>query len=329
MMRKTLKISLAAIAVGTLVAGCGQSPNARGSDDSADIQELVFAAVPSEESQELEESFAPVIKALEKETGLPVRFEAVSSNAGVVEAQVAERVDVAVYGAFSYYLASGVADVTPVAVDQREPGGESGVESYGIVRSDTPAIASLEDAQGKNVCFTDPASSTGYLSPSAGLIEAGIDVKSDVEAIFAGGHDTAVTSLLAGDCDVAFAAATFVDELLPARGALKPGEVNKIWTSPVIPGPPVVVGNWLPEDLQTKITTALTKYDAVTAAENGFCEGAETEAPETWGEFAGKPSCVWGGTAAFAFVPTNDEAYEPIREICEITKAEVCTAEQR
>lgn len=317
----TKKIAAATLggAVAVALAACGQSPNARGEDDA-----LVFAAVPAEASEELEASFEPVVAALEHELDREVTFEAVSSNSGVIEAQVAERVDIAVYGAFSYYLAGTRADVTPVAVDVLGPGLEPGVPAYGVVRADSD-ITSLDEAAGADVCFTDPASTTGYLAPASGLIEAGVDAETDVNATFAGGHDTAIGSMLAGDCDLAFAAATFIDVLLPARGELDPEEVDVVWESSVVPGPPFVVGDWLGEELRTAITEALTAYDAVSAAEAGFCEGAEQPAPEQWGEIAGEPSCTWGGTGAYAFVPTDDAAYDPIREICEITEAEVCT----
>jgi phosphonate transport system substrate-binding protein len=326
-MRKTVLSSAVLLLAASVLAGCGQSPNARGAEpENNEVSELVFAAVPSEQSEELEASFKPVIAALEDELGIPVKFEAVSSNAGVVEAQVAKRVDVAVYGAFSYYLASSVADVSPVAVDIREPDADPGVHSYGIVDSKNTGIKTLKDAAGKDICFTDPASSTGYLAPAAGLIQAGVNPDSDAKKIFAGGHDTAVASLLAGDCDLAFAATPFVDDILPARGLLKDGQVEKVWTSPAIPGPPFVVGNWLPEDVRQGIADALTKYNAVSAAEAGFCEGREEPAPETWGDEAGKPSCKWGGTGAYAFVAADKDDYATIREICETTKAEVCTA---
>ena len=78
--------------------------------------------------------FRPVVAAIEEVTGIPTRIEAVTNNAGVIEAQVAERVDIATYGAFSYYLASDVAEVTPVAKDQRTPEPGSGaVRSVGVV----------------------------------------------------------------------------------------------------------------------------------------------------------------------------------------------------
>lgn len=340
-MRKSSTSLFAALGTAALLlAGCGGSSDAPASEDNSDAPasteteaggaeapaELVFAAVPSEDTQSLEAAFAPVVAALEHELDIPVTFEPVSNNAGVIEAQVAERVDIAVYGAFSYYLADTVADVVPVAVDERAPGADPTVSAYGVVRAGD-GIASISEAAGQTVCFTDPASSTGYLAPAAGLIAADIDPEADITPAFAGGHDTAVISLLAGDCDVAFAAKPFIEDILPAQGVLEPGQVDIIWESDPIPGPPFVLGGWLSADLQQQITDALLKYNAVTAAEAGFCEGAEIEAPDSWGEDAGQPACMWGGTGAFSFIATDAGAYEPIKAICEATQADVCRAD--
>lgn len=330
-MHKSFKTVTALAAASLLLTACGASPNARpastgGSSDAP--QSLVFAVVPTDNSKELEESFKPIVAAIEKETGLPTTIEAVSSNAGVIEAQAAKRVDVATYGAFSYYLAQNVADVTPIAMDQRTPAAGSGaVQSLGVVAAGAD-IKELADVEGKDVCFTDPASSTGYLAAAAGLIAIGLDPKTDINPIFAGSHDVAVTQMLAGDCDVAFVAGTFITDLLPARGVIKDGDVDTIWTSPDIPGTPMVIGNWLPEDLRTQITDAVLKYNAVTAVEAGLCPENQRESLAPWGnEYAGKMACQWGGTGAFAFEPATEEDFASIREICETTQAEVCRNE--
>ncbi|WP_191905622.1 phosphate/phosphite/phosphonate ABC transporter substrate-binding protein [Microbacterium caowuchunii] len=325
-MRKTpIVVSLAVL--GLVLAGCGSSPNARPeAAPTADApEELVFAVVPTDNSKALEASFMPLVAAIEEGTGIPTRIEAVSSNAGVIEAQAAERVDIAVYGAFSYYLATDVADITPVAMDQLTPKPGSGaVQSYGVVAGGSD-IASIDDVAGRTVCFTDPASTTGYLAAAAGLLEAGIDPENDITPIFAGKHDVAVTQMLAGDCEVAFVAGTFITDLLPARGVIAEGDTATVWTSPDIPGTPLVIGNWLSDDLKEKIIEAVLGYDAVTAAEAGLCDDAQRESPSTWGdEYTGTMACEWGGTGAFAFEPATDGDYDSIRTICDTTQAEVC-----
>ncbi|MEW1981191.1 phosphate/phosphite/phosphonate ABC transporter substrate-binding protein [Citricoccus sp. NPDC079358] len=321
---KTLGL-LAAAAIA--LTACGESPNARPADTTSDAPaELVFAVVPTDNSEELLASFEPVVAAIEEETGLPVEIQAVSNNAGVIEAQVSERVDIAVYGAFSYYLASDVAEVEPVAKDQLSPEPGSGsVSSLGVTAPGS-GISSLEDLKGKDVCFTDPASTTGYLAAAAALMEADINPEEDLNPVFAGSHDVAVTQMIAGDCDAAFVAETFVTELLPARGIIQDGDTETFFTSDPIPGTPMVVGSWLSQDIKDGVARAMEKYDAVSAVEAGFCEeGAQREAPAPWGEdVAGSPACEWGGTGAFAFEPATDADYDPIREICETTQAEVC-----
>ncbi|TNY35082.1 phosphate/phosphite/phosphonate ABC transporter substrate-binding protein [Thermomonospora catenispora] len=326
MFRKT---ALGVIAVTTavgLLSACGTGPGARNAAGESRPDQLVFAAIPSEQTDNLQAAFAPITAALERDLGIPVKFQAVASNAAVVEAQVAKRVDVAVYGAFSYYLARSRADVQPVAVPLQAPGGEPGAYAYGVTRGDDTSIKSLADVKGKDVCFTDPGSTTGYLQPLASLKEAGVDVAKDAKTVFAKGHDTAVASLLAGDCDIAFVGDVFIDTLLPARGQLKPGQVRKVWTSPLIPGPPVVVGNWLSPDLREKITKTVTGLTATGAASAGLCRGNEIKGPQSWGDQAGATACPLGSSNAWTFVPADDETYQPIARICEITKAEVCTS---
>ncbi|WP_169984462.1 phosphate/phosphite/phosphonate ABC transporter substrate-binding protein [Microbispora sp. H10836] len=328
MFRKPALGVVAAGAAIALLSACGAGPGStRGaSADGGRPDELVFAAIPSEQSDNLEASFAPIVSALQKDLGVPVRFQAVTSNAAVVEAQVAKRVDVAVYGAFSYYLARSRADVEPVAVPLAAPGGEPGAYAYGVTRGDDKSITSLGDVAGKDVCFTDPGSTTGYLQPLASLREAGVDVAKDVKTVFTHGHDTAVASLLAGDCDIAFVGDVFIDQLLPARGQLKPGQVTKVWTSPLIPGPPIVVGTWLPQDMRDKIAKTVTGLTATGAASAGLCKGSEIKGPKNWGQYAGAAACTLGTSTAWTFVKATDATYQPITRICEITEAEVCTS---
>ncbi|GAA4055507.1 hypothetical protein GCM10022214_03470 [Actinomadura miaoliensis] len=317
---------IAVTAAAGLVSACGTGPGARGAAGKGRPDQLVFAAIPSEQTDNLQAAFAPIVTALEKDLGVPVKFQAVASNAAVVEAQVAKRVDVAVYGAFSYYLARSRADVRPVAVPLQAPKGDPGAYAYGVTRGDDTSIKSLADVRGKDVCFTDPGSTTGYLQPLASLKEAGVDAAKDAKTVFTKGHDTAVASLLAGDCDVAFVGDVFIDTLLPARGQLKPGQVRKVWTSPLIPGPPVVVGTWLPQDMRDKITKTVTGLTATGAASAGLCAGKEIKGPAAWGDQAGATACPLGSSNAWTFVAADDGTYQPIARICEVTKADVCTS---
>jgi phosphonate transport system substrate-binding protein len=323
-MMKTTVLGCAAAATLLLgsLAGCGSTAP---SSTSKDKDTLVFAAIPSEQGQQLDKAYAATIKALEKALDVKIEFTPVNSNAGVIEGQVAKRVDLAVYGAFSYYLAASRADVEPIAAPIMGPGSEPGANSYGVVRSSEKSIKSLSDVRGKDICFTDPGSTTGYLQPLASLKEAGIDANKDDKVVFAGGHDTAVASLLAGDCDIAFVGDVFIDDILPAAGQLKPGQVRKVYESPQVPAPPVVVGDWLPKKQRDLIAKTLTSRTAEQLATDGFCKGSEIKGSPFWGDKAGVKACSLDASNGWTFVPVTAADYKQIDKICEVTKADVCT----
>lgn len=70
-------------------------------------------------------------------------------------------------------------------------------------------INTLEDAKGKNVAFSGPTSTSGYLFPMAtlvdkGLIQAGDDPKTFFSnVLFSGGYQQSLTALVSGQVDIA------------------------------------------------------------------------------------------------------------------------------
>ena len=73
-----------------------------------------------------------------------------------------------------------------------------------IVGADS-GIESIEDLNGKSFAFTDPASTSGYLYPTALLEKSGVEL---AESLFAGSHNSAALAVYNGRAD---AAATYVD----------------------------------------------------------------------------------------------------------------------
>jgi phosphonate transport system substrate-binding protein len=63
----------AALLVAAVLSGCGASAASTGGDP-ANPDVLVLAAVPAEESSNLESSYAPLIAMLEAETGKTIEF---------------------------------------------------------------------------------------------------------------------------------------------------------------------------------------------------------------------------------------------------------------
>lgn len=317
MLTSRIRVGVAACAAATLslVAACGQSaaPAEPSAAASATESTLVFAAVPAEASTSLQQDYETVIALLEQETGMTVEFQNATSYAAVIEGMRAGQIDIAQLGPFSYVLATGTgAEITPVGATVEEPGAEPGYKSYGIVPAGSP-ITDLAGFAGKTVCFVDPGSTSGYLYPTAALLELGIDpAAGDVEPVFAGGHDASALAVASGQCDAGFAYDDMVDTQLIESGQLEPGAVEVVWRSETIPGSPLAISDALPEEVKQTLTTAIQEkanVDYLTA--NGICDSVET--------------CVVGEEGGWGYVPVDDALYDSVRKVCEISQAESCT----
>jgi len=299
----------AAMVVAVGAAGCGQSASPTGGANVADPDTLVFAAVPSEESSTLQQSYQPVIDLLARETGKKIEFRQATNYTAVIEGQIAGNIHIAQFGPFSYVLArNNGAMITPVGalVDKGQP---ASYQSYGIVKTGSP-ITDLAGFAGKKVCFVDPASTSGFLYPSAGLLEAGIDPETGVTPVFAGGHDASVIEVNAGRCDAGFAFDNMVDKELVEAGQIQAGEITTVWKSDPIPSSPIAVLDTLSPELRATIADAIaTKANSDYLLANGLCTG----------------ECSISDEGATGYTAVDDAFYDPIRKICEVTRTERCT----
>lgn len=290
------------------LSACGESASTSAS--GADPDTLVFAAVPAEESTDMKGSYQPVLDMLAKETGKKIEFRQATDYASVIEGQISGKIQIAQYGPLSFVLAQskGVkADPVGAYIDAK--GGKPGYQSYAITRTGS-GITSLADLRGKKVCFVDPNSTSGYLYPSAGLLKEGIDPKTGVQPVFAGGHDSSVLEVKNGRCDAGFAFDSMIDKQLIEKGQLKPGEVTTIWRSPTIPGSPVAVSSALSPQLRATLTTAFRdKANVDYLRANGFCTG----------------ECLIGDERSWGFAGVDNASYDPVREVCATTKNENCS----
>ncbi|MFD4294720.1 phosphate/phosphite/phosphonate ABC transporter substrate-binding protein [Rhodococcus sp. NPDC058532] len=311
-MRRSLGVAAAAAVAVLGLAGCGSSASA---DDAAaaagDPQTLVLAAIPSEDSESLQQQYRLVAEVIEQETGHAVEFQNATDYAAVIEGQRAGKVQIAGYGPFSYITArdSGV-ETIPVAAPVDAADAEPGYTSYAITKAGSD-ITSLADFRGKTVCFVDPSSTSGYLYPSAGLKEAGIDPEKDITPVFAGGHDASVLAVNSGQCDAGFAYDTIVDRTLIEKDQIEPGDVTVVWKSETIAASPIAISATLSPELQAKLTTIfreqLTRPALVQA---GLC--------------ADEASCALPEDAEYGYVAVEDSLYDGVRKVCDITRAAAC-----
>jgi phosphonate transport system substrate-binding protein len=269
---------------------------------------IVFAPVPAENAAAAIANWAPFVKALEFELGIKVEQVNPTDYAGVIEAQLSNKVDLAMYGPFSYYLATQAgAKIDPVAVIVSQIGTPATYRSYLVTKPDSP-IASVADLKGKKVCFVDTASTSGYLYPLLGLKDAGLTEK-DITPVYAGGHDRSITSVKSGACDAGFAYDDMVDKLVIERGLIKAGEIKTVWKSKPIPQSPLAVRSELPASLIKKIKEVVPKIDTLYLQGNRMCNDKSA-------------TCTLPG--GNSWVTVNNSFFEPIVEVCKATGAAAC-----
>ena len=169
---------------------------------------IVWAVVPSGETERVVAGFEEVAGLIYDQTGLVIEPLVATEYAGVIEALSADppQAQMASLATFAYILAAerGVAEAELVSV-------RFGLPTYNgqiFVRSDS-GLETLADLAGTTFCRPDPLSTSGWIIPSIELAAAGVNPDTDLaEVVDAGSHDAAIAGVYNGDCD---AGASYVD----------------------------------------------------------------------------------------------------------------------
>ena len=275
--------SLIALCLGALAASLPGLP-------ALAAQPLTVGLIPAEDSQAMLENSKAVIDSLQKQLGMPVKPFIATDYNGIIEALRAKKLDVAYLGPFSYVLASSVANVEAFSVAETKKSGRSYYKSLIIARKDS-GIQNLEQLKGRTMAFVDPSSASGHLFPSAGLQKLNIDPnKYFARVIFSGSHDASILAVANKKVD----AAAVADRILAAavaRGVVQQSDLNVVWTSPDIPESPMVWRRDLDPALKQKIAAAFASVKDLQWGDQGMLNG---------------------------FVPTNDAAYNVVRDTAKI-----------
>jgi phosphonate transport system substrate-binding protein len=273
---------------------------------------ITIGAIPAENAMSLAARQAPLQKLIKDKLGIEAKVFSGTSYSALIEAQKSHKVDLVQYGPFSYFIAQNQGlklQVLGISTDKADTGG--GYHSLGVTTSKNTGISSLKDFAGKKVCFVDPASTSGYLFPTYGLIQAGVNPTSGVTPVFAGAHDASVLSIGKGTCDAGFVSETTLKKM-EAKGQVKPGEVTVVWKSEQIPGSPIVASESMPASLRAALQDVLVKDSSAPAlAAAGYCS-SEAECQKVMGR--------WG------FADPKLGNYQLIADVCAATKSTTCTS---
>ncbi len=254
--------------------------------------EIVMGFVPSREADTLVEDIDAMTEALaaalSEEAGREITVEGFvpSDYTGLVTAMESGQAHIGAFGPFSLLQARDRAgaeiilqserfgsatyhtqfmtndpdkycDDEPVVVDE-----ETGwMNCNGTADADEGPVAEEKIAEieaGTTVSFVEQASASGYIFPATIFLNNGIDPETDLDAIFAGGHDASVVAVCDGDAEVGVA---FDD----ARGAAETEcdiaeNVVVFAYGPEIPNDGWAVAGDLPDDLKEAIKQALLDY---------------------------------------------------------------------
>ena len=287
-MKKLLTVVGLMVVAGMLLSACGGAAEL-GSEENP----IVWAFVPSGETQTVVTGAEELSGLLTDETGLYFDVLVTTEYAGAVEAMCADPAEAQMgsLNTFSYILANERCGVEAELVAVR-----FGSPTYNgqIIVNAESGIQSIEDLEGATFCRPDPLSTSGWIIPMLTMRANGIDTDADLEVVDAGSHDAVVTAVYNGDCD---AGATYVD----ARGSIEEDSpdvmevVQVVATTEDIPNDGVQFMPDMDEELKTTIIDGLL---AISETEEG------QEALDT--------AYSWAGLEQH-----GDDFYDPFRQVLE------------
>jgi phosphonate transport system substrate-binding protein len=111
---------------------------------------------------------------------------------------------------------------------------------------------------GTTVSFVEQASASGYIFPATVFATMGIDPETDIEALFAGGHDASVIAICEGQAEIGVS----FDDARPqaVTDCDVPGTVVTFAFGPEIPNDGVAVSGELSDELTAAIKAGLLDF---------------------------------------------------------------------
>ncbi|KAF6242692.1 hypothetical protein C6988_05725 [Nitrosopumilus sp. b1] len=209
---------IAGIAVGYAAGGFGMDgqDNIEAQSAPKELKKITIAVMPNEDPKKFEMQGNALEEYFTNKLGIETEFFYPIDATTTVESMVTGSTQIAFMSARPAQLANErsdgksllfMAEVRPFDSDSGEKL-DTFYYSEFWVKKDS-GINTLEDAKGKNVAFSGPTSTSGYLFPMAklvdkGLIKGGDDPKTYFgNVLFSGGYQQSLTALIAGQVDIA------------------------------------------------------------------------------------------------------------------------------
>jgi len=267
--------------------------------EDKELDELIVGFVPSEESKRMIRNLQPVTDFLEQELEIPVTLYRGSDYTAIIEGMRGKKVDVGIFGPFSYVLASRRAGAEPLVVPSRRSGEPATYHSLLIthVNSGIESLEQLKSEVGRySLSFSDPVSTSGHLVPRGQLQSIGMVPEEHFrEIMFSGSHPATILALAAEKVDVAGCSYTVLHKMLE-RDMIDGNQVRVLWQSPPMPVDLVTVREGLSADMKEKLLDIYVRLaDEVPASAEYFYR--------EWDD------------STLVFRPAHDSLYREIRRL--------------
>ena len=249
-----------AITAATFALGCSLGANA---------QDINFGIISTESTQNLRQDWEPLIKDMEKQTGMKVTAFFAPDYAGIIEGMRFNKVQLAWLGNKSAMeavdRASGEVFAQMVNAD-----GSQGYYSHLIVHKDSPHNT-LDDIlkNGKSLSFGngDPNSTSGFLVPGFYVFAKNqIDPRTHFRVSRSANHEANALAVANKQVDVATNNSENLEKV-QNRYAEKFNDIKIVWTSPLIALDPLVMRKDMPEATKAKLKQFFYNYGKTDARE--------------------------------------------------------------
>lgn len=283
--RRHFQSALAAAALGLALGA-----HAQGKDPA----KLRVALLPDENAASIIQNAQPLRAYLQNALGKEIEIVVTTDYSSMIEAMRFGRIEIGYFGPFSYVLAKSRAPgLEPFAV-----GVERGAPTYQsvlIAQAGGP-VKTLADVRGKPFGFGDQASTSSHLAPRAHLLKvAQLDGEKDYRPVHLGTHDAVARAVQAGQVPAGALSKPILDSLI-ARGTIDANKIVQIGLSDPIPNYPIV----MQADLKPELKEAIRK---------SFLEL--------------KDPAILRAFRVEGFAPTNDAAYDVLRDTASILKLDL------
>lgn len=262
--------------------------------DGKNPSKLRVALLPDENAATIIENAQPLKRYLEKTLKKDIEITVTTDYSSMIEAMRFGRIEVAYFGPFSYVLAKSKApNIEPFAV-----GVERGSPTYQSVLIATAGgpVKTLADVRGKPFGFGDQASTSSHLAPRAHLLK-NFQLNGDVDyrPVHLGAHDAVARAVQSGQVPAGALSKPILDTLI-SKGVVDANKVVQLGLSAPIPNYPIVMQGNLAAELKENIRSAFLQM---------------------------KDADILKSFRIEAFAPTDDKAYDVLRETAQILKLDL------